>query len=119
MIKMDELVQKLSQNDQPVEVTVRPERTAQRLKECLDRGYVHVKFTKTKGGTELGVTIDSHESDFSQADFEKGSGSIRIVGRLTLNYVPVRCVARVDIETFQGSGHLEPTAPEGPSGSEK
>ena len=92
---MDDLVERL-QSDQPVEVTIRPERTVQRLKECLDRAYVHVKFTQTTGGTELGVRIDPGASDFTQADFERGTGSIRIVGDLKLNYVPVRCVAEID-----------------------
>ena len=103
---MDDLVQRL-QSDQPVEVSIRPERTPPRLKECIDRGYVHVKFTETKGGTELGVRIDAGASDFTQADFERGTGSIRIVGDLKLNYMPVRCVARIDLGTFQGSGRLE------------
>lgn len=107
---MDELVQRLSQSDQPVEVTIRPERTGPRLKECIDRGYVHVKFTQTKGGTELGVRIDPAASDFTQADFDKGAGSIRIVGDLKLNYVPVRCIASIDVATFQGSGRLEVAA---------
>ena len=105
---MDDLVERL-QNDQPVEVTIRPERTVERLKECLDRAYVHVKFTQTTGGTELGVRIDPAASDFTQADFERGTGSIRIVGDLKLNYVPVRCVAEIDVATFQGSGRLDVT----------
>ncbi len=103
---MNELVQKL-QNDQPVEVTMGSERTGPKLKECLDRGHVQVKFTETKGGTVLGVKIDRDASDFTKADFERGSGSIRIVGNLTLDYVPVRCVAEIDLGTFQGSGRLE------------
>lgn len=48
---MDELVQMLSEKDNPVEVSLQPEKTASALQECIDRGYVHVKFTNTKGGT--------------------------------------------------------------------
>jgi len=113
---MDELVQRLSQGEQPVEVTIRPERTGPRLKECIDRGYVHVKFTETRGGTELGVRIDASASDFTQADFEHGTGVVRIVGDLKLNYVPVRCIARIDLGTFQGKGRLEVASAEGAGG---
>ena len=48
---MNDLVQRLSEGQHPIEVTVRPERTIQAFKECLDRDYVHVKFTATRGGT--------------------------------------------------------------------
>ncbi|MEO8592857.1 MAG: MbtH domain protein [Candidatus Solibacter sp.] len=116
---MDELVQRLSERDQPVEVTIRPDRTGARMKECLDRGYVHIKFTETKGGTELGVRIDANASDVTQADFDAPAGNIRIVGDLKLNYVPVRCIARIDLATFQGLGHLEIIAQEAHAGGEK
>ena len=116
---MDELVQRLAAGDHPVEVTIRPERTGARMKECLDRGYVHIKFTETKGGTELGVRIDANASDLSRADFDAPAGNIRIVGNLKLNYVPVRCVAQIDLATFQGTGHLEIIAQEAHAGDEK
>lgn len=103
---MDDLVHRL-QSPQRVEVTIRPERTGTRLKECVDRGYVHVKFVETKGGTELGVRIDPEASDFTQADFDRGTGSVQIVGSLKLNYVPVRCHARIELATFEGTGYLE------------
>jgi len=68
-----------------------------------------VKFTETRGGTNLGVRIDPAASDFSSADYEQCTGKIRIVGNLVLDYVPVRCVAEVDLSTFEGTGHLEVT----------
>jgi hypothetical protein len=43
----------------------------------------------------------------SAADFSRGTGSVRLVGRLTLDYVPVRCIAEIDIEKLAGIGHLE------------
>ncbi|NJR62583.1 MAG: MbtH domain protein [Cyanobacteria bacterium CRU_2_1] len=105
---MNELVQRLSEGEHPVEASLRPERTATALKESIDRGYVHIKFTNTRGGTELGVRLDRDASDLSQANFEQESGSIHLVGSLTLNYVPVRCVADLDLQTLSGQGHLEP-----------
>ena len=103
----DDLVNRLADGDHPVEVGLRPERTVKILQECIDRGYVHIKFTGTKGGTELGVRLDDDASDLSQADFANHTGTAHLVGGLTLNYVKVRCIADIDLTTLAGQGHLE------------
>jgi hypothetical protein len=33
--------------------------------------------------------------------------AIRVVGDLILDYVPVRCVADIELTTYQGTGHLD------------
>lgn len=104
---MSDLVRRLSNGDHPVEVTLRPERTAKALKAAVDRQFVHVKFTETRGGTELGIRLDSKASEFGNADFEVGRGDLKLVGSLKLDYVPVRCIARIGLDTFKGTGHLE------------
>lgn len=103
----DDLVGFLASGDHPVETKVRPEKTVKLFKEAIDRGYVHIKFTDTRGGTELGVKLDTDASDFSQANFEEGTGKVHVEGGLTLNYVKVRCVADIDLETLAGRGRLE------------
>lgn len=103
---MDELVARLSAGDHNVEASLRPAKTVKAFKECIDRGYVHIKFTETKGGTELGFKIDRMESDFSKADFGTETGSSHLVGNLTLNYVKVKCIADIDLETLNGRGYL-------------
>jgi len=100
------LVDRLCEDHHPVEAGLRPERTVKIFKEAVDRNYVHIKFTDTKGGTELGVRLDRDACDFSQADFEEGSGAAHIEGGLTLDYVKVRCIADIDLSTLQGTGHL-------------
>lgn len=105
---MDSLVQYLSEGTHPVEVIPVPERTAKSLQECIERGYVHVKFTGTKGGTELGTRLDRAATDLAGADFSNATGHVRLVGGLTLNYVKVQCVADVDLATLTGTGHLVP-----------
>ena len=100
------LVDRLCEGDHPVEVGLRPEKTLKVLKEAIDRNYVHIKFTATRGGTELGVALDRDACDFSGADFEAATGSVRLEGGLTLDYVKVRCIADIDLNTLQGSGHL-------------
>lgn len=102
----NELVNRLSEGDHPVEASLRPEKTVQILKERIDMGHVHIKFTDTRGGTELGVRLDRDASDLSKADFEAGQGTVHLEGTLTLNYVPVRCIADIDLTSLEGKGHL-------------
>ncbi|HDQ71834.1 MAG TPA: MbtH domain protein [Chloroflexi bacterium] len=102
---MDELVQRLSEGDHPVRL--RRVETPGALKDSIDRGYVLVTFTDTRGGTELGVRLDEALTDAQQADFDQATGSVHLAGDLTLNYVKVRCVADVDLATLEGTGHLE------------
>lgn len=107
---MDELVQRLSAGDHPVALSLRSDRAIDELKQQIDRGYVHIKFTGTRGGTELGVHLDKDACELDAIDFEQGTGRARFVGDLTLNYVRVRCVADVDVRTLAGSGRLQPIA---------
>jgi hypothetical protein len=101
------LVGQLASGSHPVQISIRPERTPVALKACIDRGYVHVKFTDTQGGTELGFSIDHTRSDFGNADFDTGSGSLRLVGGLRLNFTRVICVADISLPSLDGMGHLE------------
>lgn len=102
---MDELVQRLSAGEHPV--VARRADSAQELKQSIDRGYVLITFTDTRGGTELGVRLDEALTDLSNADFEKTTGTVHLAGNLTLNYVKVRCVADIALATLKGKGHLE------------
>jgi uncharacterized protein YbdZ (MbtH family) len=100
------LVDKLCEGEYPVEVRLQPERTVKVFKEAIDQDYLHIKFTQTKGGTELGFRLNRDASDLSAADFENGKGTAHVEGSLTLDYVPVKCVADIDLSTLQGKGHL-------------
>lgn len=106
--KADDLVTRLCKGRHPVEISLRSEKTARGLKERIDLGYVHIKFTETRGGTELGVRLDRDALDLSQADFEGQVGTVRLEGELKLNYVKVRCIADIDLQTLKGVGHLAP-----------
>ena len=105
---MNELVQRLSEGDHPVEASLRPEKTVAALKESIDRGYVHLKFTDTQGGTDLGVRLARDASHWDEADFDQQTGRVHLVGNLTLNYVKVQCIADIELETLEGKGHLKP-----------
>lgn len=100
------LVERLCEGDHSIEADLRPERTAAGFKEALDCDYVHIKFTGTKGGTVLGVRLDREACDFSKADFESGDGTVHVEGGLKLDYVRVRCVADINLQTLEGKGRL-------------
>src|SRR5215813_4256346 len=106
----ESLVDRLSAGDHPVEVSLRPTSSAKALQEALDTGYVRIKFTETKGGTELGVHVNKDLCDFQGADFEQSTGRAKIVGDLTLDYTRVRCIADIDLQTLAGQSHLEKMA---------
>ena len=109
---MSELVQKLAKGDHRVIFRAIGDNPVEELKQCIDRDYVHIKFTETRGGTELGFRLDSEHSDLSHADFDKGTGRVRLAGNLTLDYVKVRCVGDLDLESMEGTGHLDILAQE-------
>jgi uncharacterized protein YbdZ (MbtH family) len=104
----DDLVDRLCEGTHPVEVSLRPDKTVQRFQESIERGYVHMQFTDTQGGTELGFQLDRDRSDCRQGDFDRQTGTVHLVGGLTLNYVKVRCIVNIDLTTLTGQGHLEP-----------
>ena len=112
-VQTESLVDRLRRGDHPVEVGLRPEPTVEAFRAALDRGYVHIKFTDTKGETELGVRLDLAACDLSGADFEQGTGSVHLVGGLTLDYMKVRCISEIDLKTLAGKGHLEKVEAEG------
>lgn len=103
---MNELVQRLSEGDHPVTVGGPRPSLDEFQKRIEEIGYVFIKFTKTKGGTELGVRVDKAALDLSKADFKQKVGVAHVEGTLTLNYVKVRCAADIDLVTLNGMGHL-------------
>lgn len=102
---MDELTNRLTV-DQPV-IMGGADPTVEELRERTgDMGYVLVKFTQTRGGTELGFPLDREATDLSKADFDSGTGTVHVEGNLILNDDPVRLIADLDLETLQGTGRL-------------
>lgn len=104
--ELNDLVERLTKEHE-IECA-RPEKTAEALKECIDRDYVHVMFKAT--GTELGIQLYRPECMFEDADFEKSKGKVHLTGGLTLNYDKVKCIADIDLGTCEGKGHLIPVS---------
>jgi hypothetical protein len=103
---LDELTQRLSSGTSPVTVGG-PKPSLEDLRRRVEEiEYVFVKFTETRGGTDLGVRLDRAASDLSAADFDRGEGRLHIEGTLILNDDPVRCIADIDLATLNGTGQL-------------
>lgn len=101
---MNELVEKLTQGQHPI--AAERSESAKELQEQIEREFVLLKFTETKGGTELGCKLDKELSKLDDADFDKATGTVHIVGDLTLDYVKVQLVADIDLSTLKGKGNL-------------
>lgn len=102
---MDELTNRLTVGQPVIMGGANP--TVEELRERTgDMGYVLVKFTETRGGTELGMPLDREATDLSKADFDNGTGSVHVEGNLILNDDPVRLIADIDLETLTGTGRL-------------
>jgi hypothetical protein len=102
---MNELTERLTVN-QPI-VMGGADPTAEELRDRTgEMGYVLVKFTETRGGTELGFPLDRDAIDLSGADFDNGTGTVHVEGNLILNDDPVRCIADIDLSTLRGTGRL-------------
>jgi MbtH protein len=95
------LVERLSRGEHELEVSRLLESTASALKERLERGYVHITFTGTAGGTELGVRVDRESLDWGG-----GTDRLHLEGTLTLDYREARLVADIDLATLRGTGRL-------------
>jgi hypothetical protein len=75
-------------------------------KRVTEMRYVLVKFTETRGGTELGFSLNDDTTDITTADFGEGTGTVHVEGDLILNGDPVRCFADIELATLKGSGRL-------------
>jgi hypothetical protein len=102
---MDELTRRLTVEQPVIMGGLNP--TLDALRERTgELGYILVKFTETRGGTELGFPLDRDATDLSAANFAEGTGTAHVEGNLTLNGDPVRCIADIDLATLGGTGRL-------------
>jgi len=103
---INELVQRLSEGKHEVVIGHRDE-PYEEIKERVEDGYIHIKFTKTRGGTELGINVDLKSTNVKDLDFTKGEGLLHIEGTTNLNYNAVRLIADIDLASRKGEGYLE------------
>jgi uncharacterized protein YbdZ (MbtH family) len=99
------LVDRLSGQDHRVEIRTRAEDRVAYLQERLELGYVYVHFPDTRGGTELGLKLDS-DSAAKAIKQLKVLDDIELDGRLVLDDVPVMCRVRLSPADLAGRGGL-------------
>jgi hypothetical protein len=102
---MNELTQRLT-IEQPI-IMGGTDPTAETVRDRVgEMGYMLIKFTETRGGTELGFPVDRDVTDISGADFDNATGTVHVEGNLILNGDHVRCIADIDLATLKGTGRL-------------
>ncbi|MEU7022176.1 hypothetical protein ABZ990_16135 [Streptomyces sp. NPDC046203] len=102
---MSELINRLGETESPVvlDAGIGPAELHTRLTRLRS---VPLTFTGTRGGTVLDIAVDADRTALDTADFAAGTGRLHIEGTLTLDRVPARCVADVDLATRTGTGRL-------------
>lgn len=103
---INELVKRLSSGKHEVLIGHRGE-DYKEIKKRIEEGYVHIKFSQTKGGTELGINVDLNNTNIANLDFVKGEGSLHIEGTTNLNYNTVKLIADIDLASRKGEGYLQ------------
>ena len=102
---VDDLVRRLAEGTHPVTASPGNHKDWHGIRERIEIGVVQVTFVDTR--TQLGVRLTPALCDVTSADFEHGSGTLRLVGTLVLNDVPVRCTVDLDLPGLSGTGRLE------------
>ena len=103
---INDLVKRLSTEKHEVTIGNRDETFNEIEERLTDLKYIHVTFPNTKGGTELGINVDTERSDLTKADFNNGKGIAHIEGTTSLNFCSVRCIADINLENRKGKGQL-------------
>lgn len=104
---INELVQRLSEGKHEVILEDRNE-SYDDVKNRIENGFVHIKFTKTRGtGTEIGINVDLNSTNINDVDFTEKTGILHIEGTTNLNYSTVRCIADIDLSNKRGEGFLK------------
>jgi hypothetical protein len=101
------LVDRLCSGWHKVRVVVRPENSFEAFKEALERGFVQIEFTETRGGTVLGFPVEIEQNELSKVRVNSRDEKLMIAGTLTLNFQKVRCTALIDLNNLAGEGKLE------------
>lgn len=103
----NELVKKLmkEQTVQIIRYLENSKPSIEKLRRAVEVGYILVKFSETKGGTELGCNV---KNENPRCSVEWKDSKIIFHGRLKLDFTPILVHATIDLTTFQGTGYVEP-----------
>lgn len=96
-----DLVTRLTR-EQDVELELFAPASLELLRERLELGVVHVRFPETRGGTLLAVELDA--ATRAQAKALDPTRPLELDGTLALDFVDVRCRARIALDDLHGGG---------------
>ena len=99
------LVQRLAGGDHRAEVRTSAEDKLAYLRDRLDVGYLHVFFPDTRGGTELGIKLESDSVKSALQQIASG-GDVSLSGYLVLDGVEAMCRVRLRTPDLLGQGGL-------------
>ncbi|MGB0909658.1 MAG: MbtH family protein [Nitrospirales bacterium] len=102
-----ELVDFLSAGDHPVKLELKSDTKDVELQNAINKGYVVIRFSDTRGGTDLGIRIERDLCVLDNCDVQILRGRMQIVGTVVLNNIRVRCTADINLEDCLGTGHLD------------
>ena len=100
------IVTRLATGEHPIELSSIVGHDVGSLRDAVRQGYLLLRFTDTRGGTELGISISRELSDLSALDHDYVNGRLHVVGDLILDSQPVRCHAYIDLPSLTASGYL-------------
>jgi hypothetical protein len=103
---MNELTHRLATGEHPVIMGGSSPSLQELRRRVAEIGYMSIKFTDTRGGTDLGFQLDTDATKFRDVDFDQPAGTLHVEGNLVLNDDPVRVIADLDLETLNGTGRL-------------
>ncbi len=102
---MNDLVKRLSEGSHAVEASLR--REDPEVLQGSDRSRIRAREVHGNPWRHRArLQARQDRSDLSQGNFEAGTGNVHVSGELTLDYVPVRVHADIDLASLQGRGHL-------------
>ncbi|MEM6846627.1 MAG: hypothetical protein AAF580_00935 [Pseudomonadota bacterium] len=101
------LVEKLVVGEHHIEVCSRsdPDKRREDLIRAIGYDLVHVMFPNTTGGTEIGLNLQRALCDPLELpkDVDSGPERLKIVGDLTLDWVPIRVEADFSLQDYKGT----------------
>lgn len=105
------LVERLVEGENQIEVCTRAEADKKREDLIRQIGYdlVHVKFPNTRGGTEIGIRLQRELCGDLEVPAEESDepATVKLVGDLTLDWIPIRVTALVSLQDYTGTATVE------------
>lgn len=102
---MDTLVAFLMSKQQPVKAVLKPDETLDEFVACMNRKFVNLVFTDTKGSTEIGITLT--ESTLKADEIDDSTETIILQGKCGLNFEKIKVKVELSLKDFTGFAEVK------------